>query len=262
MSDNLFREERLQIIMEMLYENKKVVVTDLAKKFNRSLSSIRLDLSELESRGLIERTHGGAILTENFSNEFVVGKNILTLRKETYKEEKQRIGWAVKDIIHDGDSIMIDGGSSSYYVAQHLNQRRGLTIITSSFFFMNLLQDIPDAKIYVAGGLYHKDFEDLVGEISVNTLQRFKPNYSIIGIDAISIKDGLTTTESSMAQIKRQMLAVASKTIVVADSSKFGKVCLFHVSDLEKIDYLVTDRNVPDNIVEYLKDTNVNLIVV
>ena len=113
MAANLFREERLQMIMEMNYEKKKVFVKALAEQFGKSPSSIRLDLAELENRGLINRTHGGAILAEVVGSTYVLDKGFLSQRKETAKEEKKRIGRAVIELISDGDSIMIDGGSTT-----------------------------------------------------------------------------------------------------------------------------------------------------
>ncbi len=262
MSEQLFKEERLVRIMEMIHRDKKVVVSELAEIFDLSKPSIRLDLAELELRGLIERTHGGAILKDADANKYISVKNDLVLRKELYKEEKMRIGRAVIDLVHDGDSIMIDGGSSTYYVIKNIAVRHGLTIITSTLALLPLMMEIPDAKIYVSGGLLHKEFEDLIGDISIGTLHRFKPNYAIFGIDAISIENGLYSTETSTAEIKKQMLSSGMKSIVVADSSKFGKVSFCHVADLEDIDYIVTDKKVQKDIVEFFKGTRVKLIVV
>jgi len=250
-------------IMDKIHKNGKVVVADLAQEFELSKPSIRLDLAELESRGLIERTHGGAILKNVNSSRYIAIKNDLELRKEIYKEEKQRIGQAVvTNLIHDGDSIMIDGGSTVYYVAKNIGMRRGLTIITSTLSLLPLMMDIPDAKLYLTGGLLHKEFEDLIGDISVSTLRRFKTNYAIFGIDAISVNDGLFSTESSTAEIKKQMLASGAKSIVVADSSKFGNVSLCHVAELEDIDFIVTDKNIPQEYVSQIKDAGVKLVIV
>ena len=262
MSKQLFKEERLIRIMEMIHKDKKVIVSELAEIFDLSKPSIRLDLSELESRGLIERTHGGAILKDIISDKYIAVKNDLELRRGLYKEEKFRIGQAVRDLIHDGDSIMIDGGSTAYYVIESISIRRGLTIITSTLAFLPLMMKMTDAKIYLTGGLLHKEFEDLIGNISVSTLHRFMPNFAIFGIDAISIEKGLFSTETSTAEIKKQMLASGMQSIVVADSSKFGKVSFCHVADIEDIDYLVTDKNVPHDYVEFLKGTQVQLIAV
>jgi|LDZU01.1.fsa_nt_gi DeoR/GlpR family transcriptional regulator of sugar metabolism len=260
MAAKLFREERLQLIMEKIYKEKKIVVKDLADEFNRSLPSIRLDLAELGSRGLINRTHGGAILADTINNNYIASKSFLQLREETKKIEKQRIAKAVMDLINDGDSIMIDGGSSTYYVAKCLSEKRGLTIITTSYHMLPILLEIPDAKIYLTGGLIHRDYEDLIGDITVDAIQRFKPSYCILGIDGISIKHGLTTTDPLMANIKKRMISVSEKVIIVSDSTKFGKVCLMHVANVDEMYAIVTDTDIPGDMVEPLRALNTKLI--
>lgn len=260
MQDNLFKEERLRSIMELVSRQKKVFVKDLAEKFQVSESSIRLDLAELASRGLINRTHGGAILSENIANDYISGKSFLRQREETYKEEKQRIACAALKLINDGDSIMMDGGSTIYYVSKCLSEKRGLTIITTSIHILPIIMEIPDVKIYLTGGLIHRDFEDLIGEISTNSIQRFKPDCTIMSMDAASIKHGFTTTDPSMAQIKKQMLSVSSRQIIVLDSSKFGKLCLHHVENLTNVTAVVTDNKIPDEYVNYFQENRVTLI--
>jgi len=261
MSENLFKEERLQIIMELISSEKKVFVNELADRFKVSSSSIRLDLAELEKRGLINRTHGGAIISENVGNDIVLGKSFLNLREEINKEEKLQIGCAVVKLINDGDSIMMDGGSTIYYISKCLGKKRGLTIITTSIHILPIIMEIPDAKVYLTGGLVHRDFEDLIGDISTSSIQRFKPDYVIMGIDGASIRHGYTTTDPSMAQIKRQMLSVSSKSIMVLDSSKFGKVCLHHVREINEVDTVVTDENIPDDYKNFLQKANVNVVI-
>ena len=261
MDVNLFREERLRLIMEMINEKKKVFVKELANEFGKSSSSIRLDLAELESRRLINRTHGGAILADMGNNTYVVDKKILYQREETSKAEKQRIGKAVIELISDGDSIMIDGGSTTYYVAHTLNKKRGLTIITTSFYLLPVLLEISDAKIYLTGGLIHRDFKALIGDISIDSIQRFKPDCVIMGIDGMSIKNGLTSTEASMKQIKKQMKSVGEKTIVVADSTKIGKVCPQHVLDINDVYAVVTDTGASQEFIQSFSRFDTKLIL-
>lgn len=262
MSSKLFREERLRLITEMAYQQKKVVVKDLAEEFNRSPSSIRLDLDELEARGLLVRTHGGAILAEDVETDFVLGKNFLTKRIEMNKPEKQRIAEAVADLVRDGDSVMIDGGSTTYYVAKRLHSKRGLTVITTSLYLLQPLMENSETKIFMTGGMFHRDFQDMVGGISVDTLGRFTPSCAITGMDAFSIESGFTTTEPAMAQIKKKMLSVCRKSIVVVDSTKYDKSCLFHVANLKDVFALVTDKNVPEELAKHLEDSGVELICV
>ena len=119
-----------------------------------------------------------------------------------------------------------------------------------------------ETKIFMTGGMIHRDFQDLVGGISVDTLARFTPTCAITGIDGFSIDHGFTTTEPSMAQIKKKMLSVCRKSIVVADSSKYGKSCLFHVANLQDVYALVTDKNVPEELKQHLANSGIELILV
>ena len=123
MKRTIFREERLQMIMNMIVEQKKVYVNDLAERFGRSTTSIRTDLMELESRGLIVRTHGGAILPEKNEKEFVLDKNILKFREELYAAEKNRISKATMDLIQDGDSVLIDGGKHHIFCCSRTQEQ-------------------------------------------------------------------------------------------------------------------------------------------
>jgi DeoR family fructose operon transcriptional repressor len=247
MDKQLFREERLRVIMEMLWEQKSVFVNDLSKKFQKSAGMIRLDLAELENRGLVSRTHGGAILIEDSSDDLVLEKNVIQLRAESKKEEKLRMGKAVMDLIHDGDSIMIDGGTTTYYVAKQLYTKRNLKIITTSMFLFPVIWEIPDATIYLTGGVIHREFHDTYGEITLESIKKFSPDKTIIGVDGVSISSGFTTTEPSMAMVKRQMVSVSQNLIVVADSSKFGKVCLLPITDIENSKVIVTDDNLSES---------------
>jgi len=260
MENNMFREERLRMILEILSQEKKIVVKDLAEKFSLSNSSIRLDLTELESRGLIYRTHGGAIIPNETQNDLVLNKNVLKQREETYADEKRRIANAVIDLINDGDSIMIDGGSTNYFIAKQLNQKRGLTIITPSTHLLPILSQINDANIFLTGGLYQPYFEDLIGEISLETIGRFSPEKTIMGIDGISLKQGLTSTEPSMAVLKRKMISISRQLIIVADSTKIGKVCLIHVAGINEINTLVTDSNISEDNIKAIRDLGPKVI--
>lgn len=245
MKKKLFREERLRMIMEMIFEQKSVTVDQLANHFEKSAGMIRLDLAELESRGLISRTHGGAILVSDPTEDFVLEKNLLQLRVETKKEEKIRIGKAVAELIHDGDSIMIDGGTTNYFIATEFRKKRNLKIITTSMFLYPVISEIPDAVIYLAGGVIHREYQDTYGDIAIETIKRFQPDYTIMGVDGVSRISGFTTVDPGLAMIKRQMVAVSKNLIVAADSSKFGKVCLLSIADIQDTSIIVTDTGLP-----------------
>lgn len=261
MENNIFREERLRKILEILSQEKKIVVKDLARRFEVSESSIRLDLSELEKRDLIYRTHGGAIQPGETRNDIVLKKNLLKQREDTCAEEKRKIAEAVIGLISDGDSIMIDGGSTTYFVTKQLHKKRGLTIITTSTHFLPVLSEISDANIFLTGGLFHREFEDLIGEIPVDVIGRFSPDKTIMGIDGISLKQGLTATEPSMASLKRKMISISRHLIVVADSTKIGKVSLVHVANLNEIKTIVTDASISETDAMAIREMGPEVIV-
>ncbi len=246
MDKKVFREERLRMIMELIWEEKRIGVNELSERFEKSPGMIRLDLAELEERGLISRTHGGAILIEGSNEDLVLDKNALMMRADTKKDEKQRMGKAVLDLIQDGDSILIDGGTTTYYVAKQLHNKRNLKIITTSMFLYQSLWEIPDATIYLTGGVVHREYQDTYGDITIEALKKFSPDKTIMGIDGVSIPNGFTTTEPNMAMIKRQMVATNKNLIVVADSSKFGKVCLLKVTEIHNADVIVTDKKLSE----------------
>jgi DeoR/GlpR family transcriptional regulator of sugar metabolism len=261
MKKKLFREERLRMIMEMLWENKSVSVDQLTNVFDKSAGMIRLDLAELEKRGLISRTHGGAILVQDSAEDLILDKNVFQLRVESNKEEKIRIGKAVAELIHDGDSIMMDGGTTTYFVAKQLQSKRNLKIITTSMILFPILWEIPDATIYLTGGVVHRDFEDTYGDITLESIKRFKPVYTIVGVDGVSIPNGFTTIEPSIAMVKRQMIAVSKNLIIVADSSKFGKVCLLSIADIQNASVIVTDDHLSNEDAEAIRKLGPKVIL-
>ena len=124
MNQKLFREERLQLITELVRTRRKVHVDELAAEFKVSPSSIRIDLTELESRGLLKRTHGGAIATTKFQGRMVTQKSSLELRQAAQQTEKMAIGRAAAELIEDGDTLMIDGGSTTFHLAPFDQQAR------------------------------------------------------------------------------------------------------------------------------------------
>lgn len=261
MNQKLFREERLQLITALVSTRQKVYVDELAEEFNVSPSSIRLDLAELESRELLKRTHGGAIATTKFQGRMVTQKSSLELRQVTQQVEKLAIGRAAADLIEDGDTLMIDGGSTTFHVARHLIDKRGLTIITNAVSLLSHLAAIPDSRIFVVGGLLEPRFEILVGDITVSALEQFRTAKAILGIDGISIDVGLSVTDSAVAASKLKMMQLSDRVIIVADHTKFDQVCLIPIAPLEKIDYLVTDSRVPINVVEAIRASGPTVIL-
>jgi DeoR/GlpR family transcriptional regulator of sugar metabolism len=258
----MFKEERLQRIVEELVNKNSVSCTDLAERYGVSVSTIRTDLADLESKGLITRTHGGAMITNRsllFTPQLI--EPPLGERLTINIEEKSAIGRAAAALVEEGDTIMIDGGTTTPFVYRNLANISDLTIVSSSAIFAAEMHIFKTANIYLSGGYVRKESFSLVGEVAESTVSRFRANKAILGIDGISIEQGLTTFNFLEAGVKKQMIAANQKLIIVADHSKIGKVCLVPVAPIEKVSYLVTDSNAPKHIIKAIEEKGIKVIV-
>jgi len=256
----MFREERLQQIGERLLTGKKVYVGELAAAFGVSASSIRNDLAELAARGLLTRTHGGAIAADQLAGPQVSQKPF-ELRKEANQAEKEAIGRAAAALVADGDTLMMDGGSTTLYVARHLAGKRGLTIVTNAVSLLPDLMALPDAQVYVTGGLLDRKLETLLGEIALDALARFRTARAILGMDGVSLAAGLSVVNPAVAAAKRKMIEASDQVIVVCDHTKLDRVCLVPLAPLNEMYYLVTDRGAPPALVEAIRALGPQVIV-
>jgi DeoR/GlpR family transcriptional regulator of sugar metabolism len=258
---DIFREERLQLIVERLLAEKKIYVADIAREFEVSPSSIRMDLAELEERGLLQRTYGGAILPEQLNAHVMVKKNLLHLREETLQAEKDAVGKATAELIEDGDTLMMDGGSTVWYVARHLTHKQHLTIITNATNLLPVLLEIPESEIYLTGGLLRRRDEILTGDMAVDSFGRFNTVKCIMGMDGISLQSGLTATDLPIAATKRKMISVSKELIVVCDHTKLEQVCLVPVAPIEKMHTLITDEGAPQDMIATIRERGPAVII-
>jgi DeoR/GlpR family transcriptional regulator of sugar metabolism len=260
-TNRMFPEERLQHIAQRVLEQKKVFVADLVRELLVSPSSIRNDLAELESRGLISRTYGGAIIAEGTGDQLIIDKSPLKQREDALRAQKDAIGRATADLVRDGEAFAIDGGSTTLIVAAHLAGKRRLSIVTNSYSIVPTLAKIEGVQIHVTGGLLDLDNETLAGDITLEALDRFRVLKAIIGIDGVSLSAGLTAVGANFAAVKRKMMAISSQVIVVCDHTKFEQVCLIPIAMLDAIDFLVTDAGISPQLVDELRRRGPEVIV-
>lgn len=268
MSKKIFPEERLNLIYNKIKDSKNVYVDELSKELSMSKSTIRADLTELEARGLITRTHGGAILkneTVNEDKEELIKNNVeINTRIKENQAEKKAIGKLTASMISDGDNIMIDGGSTTQFVAKYLANKSNLTIVTNSFYMLPTLLEIKNSAVYLAGGLVYSKNGILTGDLTNEFVGHFSPEKLILGIDGISAEHGLTVADSmvpAVASIKRKMIAQCNTLIIVCDHTKLGRACLMPISSLKRIDYLITDDGASKAMIKSMKTFCSNVMV-
>lgn len=209
----------------------------LSKALGVSPATVRRDLTELEKQGLIRRTHGGALPLSGTSFEPSLGQ-----KAAEQVEEKRRIGMAAASLVRDGETIILDAGTTTVEIARALSARRDLTVVTNSLAIAAELADREGVHVIVTGGDLRKHTMALVGPAAESFLRTITADRVFLGINGISPERGLTTPNLLEAATKRAMVQAASEVVVVADHTKLGRVTFAHVADLEQVDRLVCDE--------------------
>jgi DeoR/GlpR family transcriptional regulator of sugar metabolism len=156
---------------------------------------------------------------------------------------------------------MLDGGSTTLQVVRALKSKRGLTVVTNAIDLLPDLLTIPDAQVYVSGGVINRGFVTLLGEIATEVLGRFRTAKAILGIDGISLDHGLSATDPMVAAAKRKMIGSSGELIIVADHTKINQVSLYPLAPIEAMRTLVTDANAQRETVETIRACGVEVIL-
>jgi DeoR family transcriptional regulator of aga operon len=248
--------ERQAKILELIEEHGKVEVGDLSRRLGASEVTIRKDLKELHGRGLLLRAHGGAVRAETVSAD-----PSLQIKAALHAEEKRRIGAAAAALVADGESIILDSGTTTQQIARHLRDRRGLKVITNALNVASELTGAGEVEIILLGGILRQNSGSLVGQFAEEMLRRFSVDKLFLAVDAVDLEFGLSTPNLDESHVNQAMVRAARETILVADSSKFGKRSLSRIVSLSEVDLIVTDRGLPEPTRTGLRELGVKLIL-
>ena len=231
--------ERRMAILRKLGESKKIKVTDLAQEFGVSEVTIRSDLDILEERGLLVRVNGGA-KASGPSGE-VAAIPVLG-RSRIRQAEKRAIGKAAASFIEEGDTIIIDAGTTTMEIARNLARFKNLTIITNGIDIAAQLVGYEKFKVIVLGGYMTPDSLSTMGGIAESTLRNYYVDKLFIGVDSFNLDKGITTPDVEEAALIRTMLNCANRKIAVFDSSKIDKQNFAFISGIGSLDMIITDN--------------------
>ncbi|MFL0266519.1 DeoR/GlpR family DNA-binding transcription regulator [Candidatus Clostridium radicumherbarum] len=250
----MFSEERQIKISELLKEKSSIKVNELSNVFKVSESTIRRDLQEMEAKGFLARTHGGAV-----SKEKAIFEPSFKEKEDKRYIEKLYIGKIAAAMIEDGDTIILDSGTTTLQLAKCI-KAKNITVITNSIDIASELSNRNDIEIIVTGGAFRITTRALVGPISEGVLKNFKVDKAFIGANGISIKEGITTPNLLEAHMKREMMKAAGKVILAADSSKFNQVSFAVIGPVTAVDLIITNSDLNENVVKEYKDIGVEII--
>lgn len=249
--------ERKMRIVEFVKQRRVATVADLAKEFQVHEATIRRDLAEIELEGLLRRTHGGVVVDQ--------GANIeASFSERAYEQvdQKQRIGKAAAALIEDGDHVILDSGTTTMYIAQHLQNRSRITVVTNDINIAAELRDAPGITVIVTGGLLYQASFMLNGMFTDQVLGTLHVQKAFIGTPAIHPKYGLTHPEAQLVPTKQGMIRAAQEIIVVADDTKIGKVSLHTVEPIGSVHQFITGAESSDAQVKAFRDEGVKVVTV
>ena len=250
----VFQEERLEKILVLLERENRLITKELPVKLGTTVVTIRKDLIILEQRGLLKRTHGGAIGIKKLYPGLALNE-----KEKINLSEKLRIAKRAAKMISKGDTIILDSGSTTSLLAKEIKRMQGITVITNAANIANELL-YSDIEVILIGGSLLKQTSTLVGPLADEMLRKLTADKLFMGVDGIDFEIGLTTPNILEANTSHVMMEISGETIVVADSSKFGRRSLGVISKIMDIHRIVTTKKLSEKEMEILKHNNVDVI--
>jgi DeoR family transcriptional regulator, fructose operon transcriptional repressor len=256
MSKTLIPAQRREKIQKYLETHKIARTVDLYKMLETSEATVWRDLEWLEQKGIIERTHGGAMLSQRITLE-----PEYQLRAKKHPEEKQRIGALAASLIESGDIVFINSGTTATQVIHHIRGTSNITVFTNNFYAAIEMEE-PGFHYYLIGGDFQPRSLSTTGRLATENLKQVYANKAIIGVDGISLKHGCTVPSDAEAEVVRLMIEhTKGQVITVADHSKWGVVSNYQVASLDEINKLVTDEAIDVSAIESLAAHSIDTLI-
>jgi DeoR family transcriptional regulator of aga operon len=231
-------------------------VSALVQQFDVSAVTIRSDLSAIEARGLASRSYGGATLARTPPPEQTIPQ-----KDAIHHAQKEGIGALAATLVQHGDNIIIDSGTTTISLARHLRGASQATVMTNGLNIAWELSDAPGVELILAGGLLRKQSLSIQGSQAEATLQAYSFDKLFLGVDGFDLQFGLTTHDEAEASLNRMMVERAKKVIVLADASKFGRVCLHRIVQLDRVHTVITDAGISEAVRDDLERLGIELLV-
>ncbi|MES2239017.1 MAG: DeoR/GlpR family DNA-binding transcription regulator [Bacteroidota bacterium] len=248
--------QRREKILDLLKEDGFAKVIDLARLFKVTEVTIRQDLEKLESEDLIIKEHGGASI-KNVADQV---RSFSLIRQENL-EQKSAIAQKCLEFIENGDTIILDSGSTTTEIAKKLKGFKNLTVITNALNIALLLGTEQDIEVIMTGGEFKPPTLSLTGQKAADFFKGLNVQKLFLATAGISLKSGLTYPSISDLVVKKAMIDAAEVTYLVADSTKIGKNALASLGALSLIDYIITDNGIEEKHKEIFRDNEIEVIV-
>lgn len=229
--------ERRHRILELLHAHGRVTVEALAARFLTSAVTIRTDLAALESGGTVERTHGGALLRREADDQ------PLKVKRTLHHAEKVRIATVAASLIEDGETIILDSGTTTAEIARQIRkfEDRSINVITNALNIAMLLLEVPFVRLIMPGGILRPESNSLFGHMAEAALADLQADRLFLGADGLDPERGVMTPHLPEAQLNAKMIEISRQVVAVADSSKLMRRNICLIARIEQLHMLITD---------------------
>ena len=253
----MLAEERRRRILELAQRDGRVVVKELARRFSTSLITIRKDLESLHQMGRIQRAHGGALPIDASA----LRDPSLHEKEQLHRREKLKIAGAAARFVQPGHVVILDSGTTTTAVARAIKHVRDLTVITNA---VNIAAELAgtEVEVILTGGALRRNSFSLVGPLAEDSLRHVTADLLFLAVDGFDLEYGLTTPNLLEARANRVMMENAKTTIIVCDSSKFGRRSLSLIIPTSSVDETITDKNISKRDLKSLREAGVEVTLV
>jgi len=253
----LLVEERRRRICDLLEEHGRVTVDVLTRRFGTSAVTIRIDLSALERAGELMRTHGGALLRRDDEDP------PLAVKQTLHHAEKVRIARVAASLIQDGETIILDSGTTTAEIAKQIRKTDGksINVITNALNVAALLVDVPSVRLIMPGGMLRRESNSLSGHLAEAALSELRADRLFLGADGIDPELGVMTPHLPEAQLNAKMIEISRRVIAVADASKLMRRNISRIARVEQLHTLITDSGAAPAVVEELRRRGVEVLL-
>lgn len=253
----MFAEQRHQIIIQKLNQDKSIRASELMEHFGVSFETIRRDLEYLENEGHLRRVHGGAIPRDpDYSHEIP-----LPIRESIFMEEKKELAQIAVRYVTEGMSVALDPSTTNTEIAKALKTKFDrLTIITNSLPIVNELVSMPGYTVIMTGGVIRHEELSIIGDLTEEFTARFHADLFFMSMSGVTLEAGITDNAIGEVQVKKIMHENAKRTIALADSSKFGQNSFIKVCGASEVERFVTDSKIDRNIVDQFSKSGIEIV--
>lgn len=248
-------EERKRFILEKVAKEGRVLVSDLAGELSISAVTVRNDLNALAQEGLILRTHGGAVNIDS-----ALMDRALSEKEKLHGAEKSAIAQKAVSLVHEGQSVVLDSGSTTTAIARAIKQFNNITVITNAVNIALELSEARGIEVILTGGTLRQKSYSLVGHLTEETLARLTADIFFLGVDGVDPEFGFTTPNLAEASVNQAMIRIAREVVVVTDHSKFGRRSLAVICPPERVDRIISDSGVGEKYVREFESLGVEII--